>query len=178
MGETTVIAVAIAVALVLAPAPVRASEPPGQADAAGAADVAGAGGGIWGLVWYLPNRVLDLLDPVRARVRLGPGGALGARATEGADFYLGSYVSVYVGLPGPRGGRLPRLPAGLETRTGAEASLADLSTGAGFAPEYGVGELGLGVQLGLVGFDLGVDPLEVIDLGLGIVGLDPMDDDF
>ena len=48
------------------------------------------------ILFYLPNRVLDLLDVVRARVRIGPGIAVGARATEFVDVFLGSYTSLYV----------------------------------------------------------------------------------
>jgi hypothetical protein len=128
-------------------------------------------------VGYLPSRVLDLLDIVRLRARVGPGMALSVRATEAGDVFLGSYVSVYAGLPGPRGGVLPALPAGIETRTGAEVGLADLSTGMGFAPRYSFTECGFGLQLFLVGFDVGVDPVELLDFATGFLLLDLRDDD-
>ena len=67
------------------------------------------------VVAYVPNRVLDVFDLVRLRVRVGPGFAIGIRATEAADVFAGSYLSVYAGLPGPRSRRLPRLPLGLDT---------------------------------------------------------------
>ncbi len=131
-----------------------------------------------GVVTYVPNRVLDVLDIVRARVRVGPGLAVGARATEAADVYAGSYWTLYAGLPGPRGRRLPRLPVGIETRTGVEVSVADASTGLGFAPDYGVAEFGAGFQLLGVGMDVGIDPLEIFDLVAGFFFFDPRDDDF
>ncbi len=130
------------------------------------------------VIFYLPNRVFDLLDVVRARVRLGPGIAVGARATEFVDVYLGSYNSVYVGLPGPRGRRVPRLPIGVEGNHGVEVSVADATTGFGFAPDYGVAEFGAGAQVALIGVDLGIDPLELADFFGGIFGFDLLEDDF
>lgn len=141
-------------------------------------DSVGPVGILWGIVMYIPNRVLDVLDIVRARVRLGPGFALGVRATEYADVFIGSYASVYVGLPGPRGRMLPRLPVGLESKSGAELSVADITLEAGLGPDYGIVETGLGLQLGLIGFDVGVDVFEIFDLIVGLFTFDPMDDDF
>ena len=141
-------------------------------------DSVGPVGFLWGVVMYLPNRVLDVLDIARARVRLGPGFAFGARATEYADVFLGSYATVYVGLPGPRGRTLPRLPVGLESKSGAEVSVADVTLEAGLGPDYGMAEAGLGFQFALVGVDVGVDPFEILDLIVGLFTFDPMDDDF
>ncbi len=58
----------------------------------------------WGnaILWYVPNRVLDLLDIFRLRIRVGPGLAANFRITDYGAFYIGNYNSVYVGLPGPR----------------------------------------------------------------------------
>ncbi len=134
-------------------------------------------GPIHQIVFWIPNRVLDLFDVVRARVRLGPGIAVGARATELVDVYLGSYTSVYVGLPGPRGRRVPRLPVGVEGNHGIEVSVADGTTGFGFAPDYGPAEIGAGAQVALVGFDLGIEPLELVDFVVGFVGIDLREDD-
>ena len=136
------------------------------------------GGVVHALIWYLPNRLFDVLDPVRARVRAGPGFGLSLRATEAADFFAGGYGSVYAGLPGPRGRHLPRLPVGLEARTGFEVSAADISTGGGLGPDYGLAECGVGVHAALLGIDVGIDPLEVVDLVVGFLGFDPLDDDF
>jgi len=104
-------------------------------------------------------------------------GYSGAAPGQAGDVFLGSYASVYAGLPGPRGGVLPALPAGIEIRTGAEAGLADLSTGLGFAPRYSFTECGFGLQVFLVGFDLGVDPMELLDFATGFFLFDPRDDD-
>ena len=129
------------------------------------------------LLWYIPNRLFDVLDIVRLRVRVGPGMAIGARVTKLTEVYLGSYTGIYAGLPGPRGRKLPRLPVGLESRTGVAVSLADASTGLGFAPKYGYTECGLGFQLAFIGLDVGVDPMEVVDVALGLVTIDICKDD-
>ncbi|MEA2101122.1 MAG: hypothetical protein U9P80_00910 [Thermodesulfobacteriota bacterium] len=126
---------------------------------------------------YIPNRILDALDTVRIRARIGPGFAVGVRATEAADLFAGTYTTVYAGLPGPRGRTIPRSPIGIESRTGIEASVVDVSTGLGFAPKYGKTEVGLGFQTFIAGLDIGVDPLEIVDFGLGIFCIDIKHDD-
>ncbi len=138
----------------------------------------GGGGVLHSLLFYIPNRLLDVFDIVRARVRLGPGVAVGARVTELADVYIGTYASVYVGLPGPRGRRMPRLPVGFESKSGVEASVADVTAEGGIGPDYGEFECGLGLQLLIVGFDVGVEPFEILDLVAGLIFFDPRGDDF
>lgn len=127
---------------------------------------------------YLPNRLLDLTDIFRVRVRVGPGVAVGARATEVASGFVGSYASVYAGLPGPRGGSFPKSPIGLESHNGATVSLVDATVDGGIGPDYGATEIGLGAQLGIIGFDFGIDPLEAVDFITGIFTVDIQDDDF
>ena len=129
------------------------------------------------IVFYLPNRVLDVLDIARARARLGPGLAGNVRATRPASAFAGFYSSVYLGLPGPRGrGRsLPRSPVGIESRAGVQLGPADVTAA---VPEYTWTEVGLGAQLLLAGADVGFDPWEVVDLVAGFFFLDPREDDF
>lgn len=127
---------------------------------------------------YLPNRFFDVLDIVRARVRVGPGVGFDVRATQLADFFIGSYWSIYVGLPGPRGRVIPVLPAGLETRTGLEVSVVDATVEGFNGPDYGTAEFGLGLQLLIIGVDVGVDPLEIVDFVVGLFTFDIQDDDF
>lgn len=129
------------------------------------------------VITYIPNRVLDIIDIVRLRGRIGPGAAIGVRATEAADAFIGTYQSIYAGLPGPRGRRIPRLPVGLESRVGAEISVADISTGFGMGPDYSLTEFGFGFHALLAGLDLGVDPVELVDLLGGFFFLDIRDDD-
>ena len=130
------------------------------------------------IVTYVPSRIFDALDMVRLRARVGRGMAVGLRATELADFYLGAYSTVYAGLPGPRGRVRPRLPAGLESRVGVELGAGDATFGGGTGPSYGSAEVGAGLQVMLLGFDVGVDPFEILDFLGGLVLLDPGGDDF
>ena len=126
---------------------------------------------------YIPNRVFDLLDIVRLRLRLGPGLAFDARATEAADFFIGTYASVWVGIPGPRGSAKINWPLGLESKNGAELSFLDVSSSFGAEPGYGSWEFGLGVQALIIGADVGVDPWEGFDFLAGILTIDPAGDD-
>ncbi|GJM21042.1 MAG: hypothetical protein DHS20C15_09570 [Planctomycetota bacterium] len=135
-------------------------------------------GFVVGALLYIPSRIFDVFDIVRARVRVGPGIAIGARATELADVFVGTYATIYVGLPGPRGRVTPRLPFGLESKSGAEVSVADVTLEAGLGPDYGEFEFGAGLQLLIVGVDIGVDPWEILDLVTGLLTIDIADDDF
>jgi len=126
---------------------------------------------------YIPNRIFDVLDIVRLRLRLGPGFAFDARATEVADVFVGAYTSVFVGIPGPRGEPFINWPFGIENKVGAELSVADASTDGRFGPHYGAVEFGVGVQAALIGLDVGVDPWEVVDFAVGLLTFDPVHDD-
>src|SRR5512136_3407887 len=60
------------------------------------------------LLFYIPNRIFDVFDLVRARVRVGPGLAVDARVTKYGDLYAGGYSTLFVGIHGPR--TKPRIP--------------------------------------------------------------------
>ncbi len=130
------------------------------------------------IIAYLPNRVFDVSDLLRARVRVGPGTAVSVRATEFADVFLGGYTSIWAGVHGPRGGRRVPWPAGFEGRFGAELSVADASAGGFWGANYATDEIGAGFHLFLIGLDLGVSPVQAFDLLLGFALLDPAGDDF
>jgi len=128
------------------------------------------------LLFYIPNRIFDVFDLVRARVRVGPGLAVDARVTKYGDLYAGGYSTLFVGIHGPR--TKPRIPwpIGFEARAGIKAtSLADVASK---GPAYGYGEVGAGLQAAIVGVDVGVDVVEVLDLVLGLFFIDLTGDDF
>ncbi|MBW2713150.1 MAG: hypothetical protein JRC77_05300 [Deltaproteobacteria bacterium] len=129
------------------------------------------------VLFYLPNRVCDVFDLVRLRVRFGPGVDVNARVTKYGEVHAGAYTSFFVGLHGPR--TEPRIPwpVGIESRAGAGISVVDVSTSTG-APTYGYGEVGAGFQAGIIGLDLGADPIEALDLVLGFLFIDLTGDDF
>jgi hypothetical protein len=128
---------------------------------------------------YIPNRIFDILDLARLRVRVGPGFTIQARVTEVADVALGAHAAVFAGVPGPRGRPRINLPVGLETFAGAEVSVAGDTTEAGWSkPYYGPLEVGAGFQAAIIGLDVGIDPLEILDFVGGIVFIDFKGDDY
>jgi hypothetical protein len=130
------------------------------------------------IVCYIPNRIVDIFDIFRLRVRVGPGISAGIRATKVAQAFLGTHATIYAGLPGPRLRPFPKLPVGLESHNGATLSVADATVDGGIGPDYSSTEFGAGVQAAILGFDFGVDPVEIADLVTGIFTIDLRDDDF
>jgi hypothetical protein len=124
---------------------------------------------------YIPNRIFDVLDIVRLRARIGPGIGFTVRATELVDLKLGTWSSIYIGLRGPRLEPEIPWPFGFDNYAGAGVSFAEAETG---EQHYGRGEIGLGVHVLIVGFDVGVDLWEIGDLVLGLFTIDISHDDF
>jgi len=131
------------------------------------------------VLMYIPNRIFDVLDLARARVRVGPGFTIQARVTDALDVVLGAHATVFAGIPGPRGEPRVNLPIGFETFAGSELGPLGDRTDEGWSkPYYGPLEVGAGFQAALVGVDVGIDPLEIFDLIAGIFFFDPCGDDF
>jgi len=124
---------------------------------------------------YVPNRVFDLMDIFRVRLRVGPGISAGVRATRPLSAYLGLHSTVFAGLPGPRGAREIPWPVGFDLRSGAQASVADVSKG---APYYDPLEVGLEVQPLIVGVNVGIGVFEILDFAAGLLCIDLQHDDF
>jgi hypothetical protein len=127
------------------------------------------------IVYYVPNRVFDLMDIFRVRVRVGPGISAGVRATRPLSAFVGLHSTVFIGLPGPRGSKKLPLPVGLDVRAGAQVSIADASAG---TPYYDPLEVGFEVQPLLVGVNVGVGGFEILDFFTGLIFIDLQDDDF
>lgn len=134
--------------------------------------------GFWTkLVWYVPNRVLDVLDLVRLRVAIGPGVDAGVRFTDAASIYGGHSRTIWVGLPGERSpGELPHL-AGATQKKGIALMGVDATDLQPNPPRYDPSELGVQLHLGIAGVEAGVVPLEFVDLIHGIFGKDSAGDD-
>jgi len=127
------------------------------------------------ILFYIPNRVFDVLDIVRLRLRVGPGISVGVRATKPLTAFIGPHMTVWAGLHGPRGKpRLP-LPFGFEARSGAQLSVIDLAKSGAY---YGPLEIGLEFQFFLLGPNVGVAPYELVDCLLGFFMIDIQKDDF
>ena len=130
------------------------------------------------VLFYIPNRIFDALDILRLRVRIGPGVAVGARATELVDAEIGAYTSIFVGVPGPRGRPRANLPLGVETFTGIEVSVVGGdSENSADGPNYGALEIGAGFQAALVGLEFGIDPGEMMDFVTSLLFIDLAGDD-
>jgi len=129
-------------------------------------------------LWYVPNRVMDLLDVFRVRVKVGPGLAAGARFTDAFSFYGGSLDTVYVGLPGPR--ENPVIPPllGREQAKGIVLVGVDATDIMTYPPGYDYSEIGLSAHILLVGADVGFSLAEFSDFFLGWFGRDWKQDDF
>ncbi|MCP3998009.1 MAG: hypothetical protein GY722_23560 [bacterium] len=126
------------------------------------------------LLLYIPNRIFDVLDIIRLRVRAGPGISVNARATAPISVFLGGHTALWAGLPGPRGKPKIAWPLGFETRAGAQVSLADGTVDETY---YAPVEFDVGAQVILLGLEIGVAPLQVVDLALGLLTIDLSGDD-
>jgi len=127
------------------------------------------------ILMYLPNRLFDLLDIFRIRVRVGPGISAGVRATTPVSAFVGFHSTLFVGLHGPRGKAEIPWPAGIENRGGAQASVVDMSTKETY---YDPLEIGLEAQPLIVGFNIGIGVFEVLDFATGFLFIDLQRDDF
>jgi hypothetical protein len=129
------------------------------------------------LIFYIPNRIFDVFDIVRARARFGPGFGIGAQLTRLIGAHADWFTSVWIGLPGPR--LEPSLPIPFGTQSAVKASITffeNIGVGLG-GMDYGYGEFELEAQVGIVGADIGLDPWEFVDLAVGLLTFDPVGDD-
>lgn len=129
-------------------------------------------------LWYLPNRVMDLVDIFRLRLKVGPGLGVGVRMTDYAAFYGGSQYSIFLGLPGPRYPEALRYPVGLEYQRGLVLAGVDASDDLKYPPRYGFSEVDAGLHLILIGAEAGIDPFEIADFLAGLFLIDLRRDDY
>jgi len=134
------------------------------------------------LLLYLPNRIFDVMDIVKAKVRAGPGVSVGAQVTEPVSIFLGAHTDIYVGLPGPRLERIVPIPVGAEAVAGASLSVLDWTVNSDTTRDKGSKrksqtEISAEVQLILVGLEIGIDPVEILDAFTGLIFIDIRDDD-
>lgn len=125
---------------------------------------------------YVPNRLLDLLDIVRVRVRVGPGFGAGVRVTRAVSAQVTSYASGYIGLPGPRQDNTILSPVGAEVHSGVGLSYLNAETEVN-GPNYSETEVGADIHLMVAGISVGFDPLEIADFIVGFAGFEIVDDE-
>jgi hypothetical protein len=134
--------------------------------------------GVWHtVVWYVPNRVLDLVDVFRFRLRAGPGLSANVRVTDYANVFIGRYHSAFLGLPGPRMGPEIRSPIGWEQERGILLMGVDATDDLAHEPGYSPTEFNLGFQALIIGGEVGFDPVELADFLLGFFLYDVRKDD-
>ena len=130
------------------------------------------------VVLYVPNRIFDILDIVRLRLRIGPGLSAGARVTELVDIFMGSHATGYIGLRGARGKPQIPWPLGLEKNEGIEISIADVTDDGKHAPYVDPLEISVQAQPVIAGVYVGLEVFEILDLAAGLLFLDLQGDDF
>lgn len=129
------------------------------------------------VLWYLPNRVLDLLDIFRLRLRAGPGLSAHVRATDYANVFIGQHHAAFLGLPGPRMEPDVRWPAGLEYEKGLMLMGVDATDDLPHEARYAPTECNAGLQILIIGLEAGFDPVELGDFLAGWVMIDVREDD-
>lgn len=132
-------------------------------------------GVIKSVAFYLPNRLFDVLDIVRLRLRVGPGLSAGASATEVADVFVGAHTSIYVGLRGSRGKPQIPWPFGIDNRSGTEISVIDETQTNVYNDPLGFGAQ---AQLGIIGINFTFNVYDMLDVLTGLVLIDIAQDDF
>ena len=129
------------------------------------------------LLFYVPNRFLDLMDMFRARVRVGPGLACSFSFTQRGAFFGGTYNTVYAGLPGPRAPKKFVSPIGREKQKGIILMGVNATDDTDYPPRHAPAEIQIGVQALIVGADVGVDVWEIGDFFCGLILIDLRKDD-
>jgi hypothetical protein len=125
-----------------------------------------------GALLYLPNRLLDIGDLFRLGIDVGPGIGFDLQATQLVQVKLLSRLSIGVGYQTFR-----HLPV----KASADAAFGIGPIGG--SPAGGLGwyrspsDVRLEFHLLVLGAHVAVDPVEWIDLPLGLFGLDPAHDD-
>ncbi|MFO0984668.1 MAG: hypothetical protein U1E76_23580 [Planctomycetota bacterium] len=124
------------------------------------------------ILFYLPNRVLDLFDIARAGVDVGPGVGIDLRATELATAGLMARTSAGVGLQTLR--HLP-IKAAAESYT----ELGPAFVGAQLGPSWyhDTWDVRAELHVLLVGAHACINLFEILDLLAGLITLDPRGDD-
>ncbi len=124
------------------------------------------------ILLYLPNRVLDVAEIVRAGVNVGPGIGVDAEVTKLVGARAMTRTSAGVGYEGLR-----RIPINLSSEH--YVGVGPLTPEASAGPQWyrGPADVRAEVHLLLVGVHAAVDTFAILDFVVGLVGLDPEDDD-
>lgn len=126
-----------------------------------------------GVLLYLPNRVLDLLDVARAGVEVGPGVGLDLTATEYLRLGLMARTSAGVGYE-----TLRHLPVKAAGETYLDVGPLGINPAFPLPWYRNTWDLRVEAHVLLVGAHVAVNPAEIADAILGLTTFDLMDDDY
>lgn len=121
---------------------------------------------------YVPNRVVDVLDVVRAGVSVGPGIGVDAQVTEPVSVV--AMTRTYVGA-GYETLRHSPIVAGAEAGLGVGPATLEAEAGGWYRSNA---DVRVSLHALLVGGHVAVEPVEILDAVLGLVFIDIRDDDF
>ncbi len=120
------------------------------------------------ILYYVPNRVLDLVDICRVSIGFGCGFDVNVRLTELAEIGFGQYESIRFGH---KGRVMPVFEQNIN-----EGGFAFLGYVNGCLQRDPT-EIGADVFLGVIGVEVAASLAEAVDFLAGIVLLDPQGDD-
>lgn len=149
------------------------------------------------VLWYIPDRIFDLVDQIELWIHLGPQFGVGGHLTRAiqAEAYTGATVAI--------GGGQKKM-IGFKSEANTEIGVGPVVAAGVFGAKVGTGGLaynadalwfhkpseaiyqtyrdywGLGLHAGavIVGVEVEYHPLEIYDFFTGIFLYDPMNDDF
>jgi len=147
--------------------------PPDAADEEGGAQDEDSRPVLVSILLYLPNRVLDLFDIARAGVSVGPGIGIDLTATELLNLTLMFKTSVGVGYQ-----TLRHLPIEAAAYADVGAGPIKLDADPGFSWYRSPGDFRVELYVLLVGAHAALEPIEILDFLVGLIGLDPVEDDY
>jgi len=125
------------------------------------------------ILMYLPNRILDLFDMVRAGVNVGPGIGFQLKATDFAQVSFMSRLSAGLGLQSLR-----HLPAYAAAESGVALGPVDASGNLGIGWYQSKTDIRVEAHVAIVGAHAAVDPVQILDFILGFFTVDISDDDY
>jgi hypothetical protein len=125
------------------------------------------------ILLYIPNRVVDVFDIVRAGVSVGPGIGVDLTATQYLNVSLLAKTSVGLGFQTFR-----HLPAEAAATTAVGIGPFKADPEAGLAWHRSPGDIRVELHALLVGAHACVEPFEIFDLIVGFLFFDPVGDDF
>jgi hypothetical protein len=120
------------------------------------------------ILYYVPNRVLDLIDIARLNVGIGCGFGVNVRLTELAEIGFGQYQTTRFGM---KGRVLPVYEENID-----EAGIAFLGYVNGCLQRDPT-EVGADLHLGIIGAQAAISLAEAADFVAGIVLIDLQGDD-